>query len=217
MIDVDVVFILPSTVVEISHEYLLLPLEFMVRSFAVYRTPACQRRFFLYTPKSKVILNSLNSIVIYGMARQKNTPSRGKKGGGRNKSAAKEANKKTDASNNNNNSNARNRNLTQNNTRRYRPGTRALMEIRKYQKKTDLLIRRLPFQRVVREISDSMAVMNDYEYRSRPYADVFVLKDVIRADLYRICSTRSSFSSLILRPRYLFRRSSMACDGRVML
>jgi hypothetical protein len=30
---------------------------------------------------------------------------------------------------------------------RYRPGTRALMEIRKYQKSTDLLIRKLPFQR----------------------------------------------------------------------
>lgn len=34
--------------------------------------------------------------------------------------------------------------------RRYRPGTRALMEIRKYQKSTDLLIRKLPFSRLVR-------------------------------------------------------------------
>lgn len=31
-------------------------------------------------------------------------------------------------------------------TRRYRPGTVALREIRKYQKSTDLLIRKLPFQ-----------------------------------------------------------------------
>mmetsp|Transcript_15247 Transcript_15247/g.16529 ORF Transcript_15247/g.16529 Transcript_15247/m.16529 type:complete len:137 (-) Transcript_15247:239-649(-) len=36
---------------------------------------------------------------------------------------------------------------------RFRPGTVALKEIRKYQKTTDLLIRRLPFQRLVREIS----------------------------------------------------------------
>ena len=36
---------------------------------------------------------------------------------------------------------------------RYRPGTVALREIRKYQKSTDLLIRRLPFQRLVREIA----------------------------------------------------------------
>ena len=37
--------------------------------------------------------------------------------------------------------------------RRFRPGTVALREIRKYQKGTDLLIRKLPFQRLVREIS----------------------------------------------------------------
>ena len=35
---------------------------------------------------------------------------------------------------------------------RYRPGTLALREIRKYQKSTELLIRKLPFQRLVREI-----------------------------------------------------------------
>lgn len=35
----------------------------------------------------------------------------------------------------------------------FRPGTVALKEIRKYQKSTDLLIRKLPFQRLVREIS----------------------------------------------------------------
>jgi histone H3 len=35
---------------------------------------------------------------------------------------------------------------------RYRPGTVALREIRKYQKSTDQLIRRMPFQRLVREI-----------------------------------------------------------------
>ena len=34
---------------------------------------------------------------------------------------------------------------------RYRPGTVALREIRKYQKSHDLLIRKLPFQRMVRE------------------------------------------------------------------
>lgn len=38
---------------------------------------------------------------------------------------------------------------------RYRPGTVALREIRKYQKNTDLLIRKLPFQRLVREIAQS--------------------------------------------------------------
>ena len=36
---------------------------------------------------------------------------------------------------------------------RYRPGTVALREIRKYQKSTDLLIPKLPVQRLVREIA----------------------------------------------------------------
>ena len=35
---------------------------------------------------------------------------------------------------------------------RYRPGTVALREIRRYQKSTDLLICKLPFQHLVREI-----------------------------------------------------------------
>jgi histone H3 len=37
--------------------------------------------------------------------------------------------------------------------RRYRPGTIALKEIRRYQKSTELLIKKLPFQRLVREIA----------------------------------------------------------------
>lgn len=36
---------------------------------------------------------------------------------------------------------------------RYRPGTVALREIRKYQKSTELLIRKQPFMRLVREIA----------------------------------------------------------------
>merc|ERR1711904_165525 len=36
---------------------------------------------------------------------------------------------------------------------RYRPGTVALREIRKYQKSTDLLMRKLPFQRLLREVA----------------------------------------------------------------
>ena len=39
---------------------------------------------------------------------------------------------------------------------RFRPGTVALREIRKYQKSTELLCRKLPFQRLVREIAQGM-------------------------------------------------------------
>lgn len=47
---------------------------------------------------------------------------------------------------------------------RYRPGTVALREIRKYQKCTDLLIRKLPFQRLVREIARDFK--NDLRFQS---------------------------------------------------
>ena len=36
---------------------------------------------------------------------------------------------------------------------RFRPGTVALREIRRYQKSTELLLRKLPFQRLVREVA----------------------------------------------------------------
>ena len=39
---------------------------------------------------------------------------------------------------------------------RYRPGTVALREIRRYQRSSELLIRKLPFQRLVREIAQDV-------------------------------------------------------------
>jgi histone H3 len=39
---------------------------------------------------------------------------------------------------------------------RFRPGTVAVREIRKLQKSTDLLIRKLPFQRLVRELASEV-------------------------------------------------------------
>merc|ERR1712086_221079 len=48
---------------------------------------------------------------------------------------------------------------------RYRPGTVALREIRKFQKTTDLLIRKLPFQRLVKEIAHE--VKSDVRFQSQ--------------------------------------------------
>lgn len=39
---------------------------------------------------------------------------------------------------------------------RYKPGTVALREIRRYQKSTELLIRKVPFQRLVRELAQEV-------------------------------------------------------------
>ena len=44
---------------------------------------------------------------------------------------------------------------------RYRPGTVALREIRRYQKSTELLIRKLPFQRLVREIAQDFLIQGE--------------------------------------------------------
>ena len=43
---------------------------------------------------------------------------------------------------------------------RYRPGTVALREIRRYQKSTELLICKLPFQRLVREIAQKFKIFD---------------------------------------------------------
>merc|ERR1712127_323458 len=47
---------------------------------------------------------------------------------------------------------------------RFRPGTVALREIRKFQKSTELLIRKLPFQRLVRDIAS--AFKQDLRFQS---------------------------------------------------
>ena len=51
---------------------------------------------------------------------------------------------------------------------RYRPGTVALREIRRYQKQTELLIRKLPFQRLVREVAQDFKL----DLRFQPSATV---------------------------------------------
>lgn len=60
---------------------------------------------------------------------------------------------------------------------RYRPGTRAIMEIRKFQRSTNLLIRRLPFARLVKEISQSYH--HAMRYVRFPLCNVMLLHDFI--------------------------------------
>ncbi len=49
---------------------------------------------------------------------------------------------------------------------RYRPGTVALREIRRFQKSIELLIRKAPFQHVVREIAQTMFKKKDPFFRA---------------------------------------------------
>jgi len=54
------------------------------------------------------------------------------------------------------------------NKRRYRPGTLALKEIRRYQKSCDLLIPKLPFSRLIREVTQTVlgSSMPDIRFQS---------------------------------------------------
>ena len=61
---------------------------------------------------------------------------------------------------------------------RFRPGTVALREIRRYQKSTDLLIRKLPFQRLVLEIAQEFKT--DLRFQS---AAVLALQEAAEAYL----------------------------------
>ena len=53
---------------------------------------------------------------------------------------------------------------------RYRPGTVALREIRRFQKSTELLIPRAPFMRVVREVSEEFKVSGGGSWRFDSHA-----------------------------------------------
>ncbi len=50
---------------------------------------------------------------------------------------------------------------------RYRPGTVALREIKKYQKSSDLLLRKLPFARLTREIAQDFK--NDLHFAAKAF------------------------------------------------
>jgi len=63
--------------------------------------------------------------------------------------------------------------------RKFRPGTRALMEIRKFQKSTNLLIPKLPFSRVIREVCTKICAV-DMRFQS---AAIMALQEAAEAYL----------------------------------
>ena len=61
---------------------------------------------------------------------------------------------------------------------RYRPGTRVIMDIRKYQKSTDLLLRKLPFQHLIREITQDLC--NKIRCQA---AAILAVQEAVEADI----------------------------------
>ncbi|XP_065575987.1 uncharacterized protein LOC136037278 [Artemia franciscana] len=78
---------------------------------------------------------------------------------------------------------------------RYRPGTVTLREIRRYQKSTELLIRKLPFQRLVREIAQDFKT--DLRFQS---SAVMALQEAREADLVGLFDD-TNFAIIVLRRR----------------
>uniref|UniRef100_A0A8D3CSQ2 Histone H3 n=1 Tax=Scophthalmus maximus TaxID=52904 RepID=A0A8D3CSQ2_SCOMX len=79
---------------------------------------------------------------------------------------------------------------------RYRPGTVALREIRRYQKSTELLIRKLPFQRLVREIAQDFKTDLRFQSSARHGGGFFYLS-VLTVDVGS-CSRHVSIKIILL-------------------
>ena len=90
---------------------------------------------------------------------------------------------------------------------KFRPGTVALREIRKYQKSTELLVRKLPFQRLVREIAQEYKT--DLRFQS---SAVLALQEAAEAYLVglfedtNLCAIHAKRVTIMPRDMQLARR-----------
>ena len=90
---------------------------------------------------------------------------------------------------------------------RFRPGTVALREIRRYQKSTELLLKKAPFQRLVREISQD--IKHDLRFQS---SAVLALQEASEAYLVgmfedtQLCAVHAKRVTIMVRDVQLARR-----------
>jgi len=90
---------------------------------------------------------------------------------------------------------------------RFRPGTVALREIRKYQKSTDLLIRKLPFQRLVREIAQDYKT--DLRFQSSAIAALQEASESYLVGLFEdsnLCAIHAKRVTIMPKDLHLARR-----------
>jgi len=66
---------------------------------------------------------------------------------------------------------------------KFRPGMKALREIGKYQKSTELLIRKMPFQRLVREIAYNISGGGEFRWNSMA---ILALQEAAENELVRL-------------------------------
>ena len=90
---------------------------------------------------------------------------------------------------------------------RYRPGTVGLREIRRYQKSTELLIRRLPFVRLVREIAQDFKT--DLRFQSSAVMTLQEASEAYLVGLFEdtnLCAIQANRVTIMLKDIQLARR-----------
>lgn len=93
--------------------------------------------------------------------------------------------------------------------RRYRPGTVALREIRKYQKSPELLIRKRPFQRVVREIAEGMNQIDGIRFQSNALLALQEASEAYLVGLFEdtnLCAIHAGRMTIMTKDMHLARR-----------
>ncbi|EDQ84449.1 uncharacterized protein MONBRDRAFT_12797 [Monosiga brevicollis MX1] len=99
---------------------------------------------------------------------------------------------------------------------RFRPGTVALREIRRYQKSTNLLIRKLPFARVVREVAQDFYHTAPLRWQAKA---IEALQEAAEAYIVRLledgnlCAIHAKRVTLMVRDIQLARRIRGVKDG----
>jgi histone H3 len=93
--------------------------------------------------------------------------------------------------------------------RRYRPGTVALREIRRYQKTTDLLIPKAPMSRAVKEILYDLCNTNPYKMQSIALAAVHEASEAFTVGLMEdanLCAIHGKRVGVLPKDMQLARR-----------
>eukprot|EP01126_Amoeba_proteus_P011287 TRINITY_DN14538_c0_g1_i3.p1 TRINITY_DN14538_c0_g1~~TRINITY_DN14538_c0_g1_i3.p1 ORF type:complete len:165 (+),score=36.19 TRINITY_DN14538_c0_g1_i3:97-591(+) len=94
--------------------------------------------------------------------------------------------------------------------RRFRPGTRALMEIRKYQKTTELLIPKLSLARVVRDLANERCERGEtYRWASNALLALQTAAEKYLIQLLhdaQVCAFHAKRTTLMVTDFYLARR-----------
>jgi histone H3 len=90
---------------------------------------------------------------------------------------------------------------------RFRPGTVALRDIRRYQRSTELLIRKLPFQRLVREVAE--VIKPDLRIQSSALLALQESAESYLTGLFgdtNLCAIHAKRVTILPRDLYLARR-----------